>query len=498
MALHEATISILVQLQRECAPFSSVVPRLFASDPRTAKNITLGGNVDYDPFNRYTPFRVEARLDAAVLAAYVERMTSGQGSSSSSSSSSLATANVFVAPHAQALAPRSTQPPPTLSAIPSISSRITTIQTPSTSKQLVQHAPTSLLAPIPGNPPHTHLPIAHIATKHLMVPDVQQWRSVTRGQSPILVNSAVVHSPAVRPHVGTREAPGVMDRVQSPQAILTVRTPESGQAQPSFADALPSAAHPAHPPPSGFTLEGTIELFGIKALTAQFSSWTGTIPSGVTPPKSGKAIYDKAVIAGKFSLSTVLPVLIGTPFDDIVLQNVTFMNQNARFDSTKALGWHVDADLVIGPSCGKLYDILHTVLKIDQPTLHVHAGLGTQQSWSKPLALAGFVLDGTFPGLQVQICQGLTMTSVGAQLMGIRRMELLPNPQIVYDYGVGVFGSFNIDVPGSTTPVELDYQISELGGFVQLAANFKDDVWNNAFGVTGLSVSAERLSFVLA
>lgn len=334
--------------------------------------------------------------------------------------------------------------------------------------------------------PLSAVPASPMATKHLSVNAAHQWRSITSSKpakSPLVVNGAVVWSAGVRPH--TAEQPALVTRPSVTPASATLGTSTTPGQRPGIADAILAAVQP---PPAGFTLEGQIDLFSIKGLTAQFYSWNGSLPADVAPPVTGAPVYDKAVVTGDFKLSNILAKLKGTPFDNITLRNATFVHQNVLLDSTKALGWHVDADFVIEPSCGKLYDLLRTVLKVQEPILHLHAGLGTRQDWGKSLTVASFTLDGTFPGIQVPVCKGFTLTTVGAELLGIHRMERQPTPHTVMDFGFAVFGSFNLDVPGSVIPLELDYRISELGGYVQLSADLKGDLWNDALGVKGLQV----------
>ena len=365
-------------------------------------------------------------------------------------------------------------------------------------KPPVPRNPIPLLAPTPGDVLGVPAPGSHMATRNLTVRAHTQWRSVTAKPSTIKVNGAIVRSPVVRPHqpqkppvikqVTATTAPALVALAAIPQAAAPAAAKQLG-----IADTILATVEP---PPAGFTLEGQIDLFGLKTLQAQFYSWNGPLPPNVDPPLTGTPVYDKAVIAGDFKFSSVISQLQGTAFDNITLRNVTFMHQNAFFDPSKALGWHVDADFVIDKGCGQLYDLLQTVLKVKEPILHLHAGLGANQDWGKSLSISSFTLDGTFPGLQVPITKGFTMTSIGAELLGIRRLERQPNPHFVLDYGFGVFGSFNLEVPGSITPLELDYHIRELGGYVQLSAGLKGDIWTDPLGIKGLQVRASNLTSV--
>ncbi|KAG8697338.1 hypothetical protein FRC11_000097, partial [Ceratobasidium sp. 423] len=60
-------------------------------------------------------------------------------------------------------------------------------------------------------------------------------------------------------------------------------------------------------------------------------------------------------------------------------------------------------------------------------------------------------------------------------------------------YGFGIFGQLNVEVPGSVTPLEFDFDLSEFGGLIQIVAQLNGDIWENAFG-TGLNLSRVQLS----
>jgi hypothetical protein len=405
------------------------------------------GDVDFDPFSRYLPFRIEGELDKAILESYVEENTVGPPPPKKKKKSG------------------KTLPQDTQSAISP--STMVLHRDLSTASELDASPliPSSLsLLAVSNNPGRS-------GVTHLPPIPIYIWRTVLAGASSVNVHEAVIHSPIVRPHVLDENvsAFSIFNNLLSTVALTQDRV--------TMYD----------PPPEGFTLEGDIDLFGIKDLNAKLYVWSGAIPPEVTvitnPP-----IYDKALLTGDFKLSSVLPILNSTPFASITLRDVIFTYQNCVFDPTKAIGWHVDGNFVIEPSCGALYDILRTVLNVQEPIVHVHAGLGLKQGWGKPLSVSSFIFDGLLPGIQLNICDGFTLTSIGIELLGIHRMERVPKPHSVINYGFALFGSFNIDLPGSVTPLELDYRIFEIGGYVHLSSDLGGEDWIEPLGIRGLRV----------
>jgi hypothetical protein len=165
------------------------------------------------------------------------------------------------------------------------------------------------------------------------------------------------------------------------------------------------------------------------------------------------------------------------------------LKQNYEIDSKKGVGFNFDCDVVFDESCGKVHDVLATVLGVKEPSLHLHCGMGKMQGWWVPLSLSSFTLEGTFADVSVSPCKGLTMTSVGVKLFGFHVTKYAPDGSLTSSmaYGFGVFGVMHVDVPGSDKAIELDFEIRESGADVSLFAVMKID-WTNALGVKNLTV----------
>lgn len=182
----------------------------------------------------------------------------------------------------------------------------------------------------------------------------------------------------------------------------------------------------------------------------------------------------------------MIPALKGTAFDNITFSNVSIYHQNYQFDATKAVGWHFNADLVIDKACGALHDVLVQALGVEEPVLDVYVFLGADGGWNKPPSLHSFTLEGVFAGIAVKPIDGVVLSKIGVRIFGIRTLKYDPEVRSALEYGFSVFGTMNLDVPGSTVPLNLEYVIQESGGAIYLGAGI--DTWKNPLGAKGLVV----------
>jgi hypothetical protein len=231
-------------------------------------------------------------------------------------------------------------------------------------------------------------------------------------------------------------------------------------------------------------VQGTIDLFGNKDVTAELDTWHGSPPPGVTIGSAAPSV-GRAIITSSVKLSQLIPSLNEIlPGADLSLRNVSIYHQNYLYDPTKGIGYTLDADLVIDSSLGSLSSILSKVLAVDEATVHVHADLGPDQSLNSAPNVNTLTIEGLFVGRIYAATPGVHITSVGVRLI-LRRS---PNTAATHD--VEVFGTLNLTLPGgSVLPMELDYTLKDVSGTVQLTANLPSGVtWVNPMGVQGFVV----------
>ena len=242
-------------------------------------------------------------------------------------------------------------------------------------------------------------------------------------------------------------------------------------------------------PKSGFVLHGEVHVFD-GAVIGKIEKWIGPAPQddvlGTDPP-----FIERVTVEGDFHMSTLIPLLRGTPYDDIIFRNVAFYHQNYVFDKTKSTGWHFNADWVIDPSCGLLYDILTQVLGVDKPVLNLHTSFGEQLHWDAPFNLytGSFILEGVFRNMTISPVSGLTLTSVGVRLLGIGGFSFTPEPHSTLSFGFDIYGAMKLDVPGSVVPLDLHYEMGLTRSTINFTAKISDETWEDALGVDGLVAS---------
>lgn len=142
---------------------------------------------------------------------------------------------------------------------------------------------------------------------------------------------------------------------------------------------------------------------------------------------------------------------------------------------------------------GILYDFFSTTLGMAVPKITFRMAICTSQGaeWTSFLDCSNFTLEGSLPGLTFKPCAGLHFTSIGVRLLAssVTPPRGSSKAKQTSEYGFQIFGSMLLDVPGSVTPLDLDWVAGTAGSSLQLSASLKGDIWNDAFGVAGLSVS---------
>ncbi|KAF8593814.1 hypothetical protein BDV93DRAFT_529669 [Ceratobasidium sp. AG-I] len=414
----------------------------------------------FNPFSRYIPFEVEGRLDDILLTRVLD-----QGAQTASSS------------HVKSVD----------LTLPAFTGR---------NKSIVSH-PSYQEPTIVWNAAQQRFPYVHAGTAKIISPEIAE--EPTQHDEPdeeqvVKVKGAKVlfsHKEEDKPVKAVRVVQLNLASKKRQAQPLDAPAPVSILAKRLFLG--PILAEPAlDVPQGGFVVVGQVDLFGIPDLSTKFEKWEGPAPSHVDVDPYEPVAVERATLANDIRLSTLVPELKGTAFDTITFRDVTVYHQNYQFDTTKAVGWHFGADLVINESCGALREVLSTVLGVDEPTLSVYLFLGTGGGWHKPPSLHSFVLEGVFAGLASKPIDGVVLSKIGIRLFGIRTMKFDPKPRSALTYGFAVFGSMNLDVPGSVVPLTLDYEIREYGGILLLGASVQ--TWQNPFGAGGLELS--DISFV--
>ncbi|KAI0258477.1 hypothetical protein BC834DRAFT_847332 [Gloeopeniophorella convolvens] len=260
----------------------------------------------------------------------------------------------------------------------------------------------------------------------------------------------------------------------------------------SLKDSVLHGSSSAPPPPDGFVLTGTIDIFGLEGLRTDFYSHHAPPPSHINLPRSIVPIHQLAIVRGPVHASKFFPEFADTEFDIVKLEDV----QNYSLDHTKPPGWHIGASLTFDQNYGAVHDLLVHILGVENPRLDISCLLGAAD-WHKPLSISSFVLEGVFADIHSVPCKGLAFTRVGVRIIGYNALAFVNGVMEMRNtYGFGVFGQLHIDVPGRTIPLELDFDVSQVGIIFQLFASLKAD-WEHAFGVPNLTLKQVGLAVFL-
>lgn len=268
--------------------------------------------------------------------------------------------------------------------------------------------------------------------------------------------------------------------------------------------------------PDNFVLTGKIQPFNQKDLTLEFYSYHGPLPddSKVIPGEGSTPVYQMAIFdrGQKLSISKLIPQFAGTTFDSLAIENIDFIYQvrfettspnnlnffqNMAFDSKKALGFTLEADIVFNEDHGQVHDVLSKFLGISDPKVHLSCALGVLQDWHKPFSFSSFQLEGVFsegipsPASQTADAHlpldSMNIHNVGVRLIGYRSASYSTDGSLVLSniYSYTVFGELSFKL----LPVPVSFEISECEGLVSLT--LKLDEWKQAFRIPQLSVRSK-------
>ncbi|CAE6440418.1 unnamed protein product, partial [Rhizoctonia solani] len=489
--------------------------------PGNDLGLTFNADEVFDPFSRFIPLRVEARLDDAVMDYLYRHVLTTNATSSSQSK--LVTAD-FSSEADLARETFLSQSNPTRASLlsqPNLTATSFSSRTEFATESLLSHSNIAMAGRIPQEffvrdgltvPPsmsYQEPMVLWNAAKHRL-PHVRF--GATKINNPAIPEAPSDDEPEAKPILRVIGADPLFSPVTDGAPVKAVRVVHlklpstqrqvgkdalAAPAQPRIQQLLLSPiladpVAPSQPPEGGFVVVGDIDLFGVSSLNATFEKWEGPAPPDVVILPDRAAAIERATLSEDFHFSSIITALQGTAFDAITFRNVSIYHQNYKFDATKAIGWHFSADLVIDESCRALHEVLSVVLGVSEPTLSIHLFLGASGEWHKRPLLHSFTLEVIFAGLAAKPVEGIVLSKIGVRLFGIRTLKYDPTPRSALEFGFSIFGSMNLDVPGSVVPLTLDYDIQEHGGTICLGASI--DVWKDPFGASGLVLSGVQFS----
>ncbi|KAF8317612.1 hypothetical protein DL93DRAFT_2165474 [Clavulina sp. PMI_390] len=240
----------------------------------------------------------------------------------------------------------------------------------------------------------------------------------------------------------------------------------------------------------------TASLFGLEKLDANMLSYQ--------PPKSrtvstrgGPPVYEIVTLKQPLRLSTIIPELKGTIFDELVLEDVLFTRQNFSIPGGRGAGLHFDAILTVDDAAGDLHSLLSKVLGCKDPKMELYCGMGYFESWSELPQLSSFTLQSTLPN--INIGEEFKLTSLGIRIFAFETSAASDGgsiEELEMSVGFGVFGTLSIQVPSWNHPIVAEFAIEKMSSIVQLSTTAHLE-WKDAFGVSGLTLADVRLGATL-
>jgi hypothetical protein len=159
----------------------------------------------------------------------------------------------------------------------------------------------------------------------------------------------------------------------------------------------------------------------------------------------------------------------------------------------------LEAEIIIDERYSKVHDVLVNFFQIPNDSeslrLRARAVLGPKHRWDTLPSMSGFCLEGVLDlvpkqgskATGIRLGTDITLSQIGIRLLAISSHELGLKARQKMDYGFGAFGTIHIAVSGSTVPLQLEFDVTEMGDLVQIKADLRGALWQNVFG-SGLTV----------
>jgi hypothetical protein len=292
--------------------------------------------------------------------------------------------------------------------------------------------------------------------------------------------------------------PGVsITRIPTPYAIrnLAVIPPDSSNAPLLTAHGVPGGArfdnrvlqeNPAQATPPGYVLTGDIQLFGI--LPAKLYSFQGTASDG--------GVHEIVTISDPLPLATLFPDITEGDFGALRFQDVQLRYDDGVALDSKAPGTWLEGDIVFEGALQLVADIMKSVFNQADPKLHVEFFIGMGRNWTTLQMPTDFAISGSLEGISVDFAGLVKFTTLGVTINF--NTVIIPSPFAEKKImSFGFFGSSLVTVPGSIVPLDMDFTMSIDESIVNLNLTLRDDDWQDAFGIEGLTVSQKPITISL-
>jgi hypothetical protein len=135
-------------------------------------------------------------------------------------------------------------------------------------------------------------------------------------------------------------------------------------------------------------------------------------------------------------------------------------------------------------------DVLQSTFGQANPKLHIEFPVGANRNWNTLPMASDFTIRGSLEGVSVKFGGLVEFTTIGVKINVNKETEPSPYRQFL-SFNFGFFGEALATVPGSVVPLNMEFTMSLDEGILGLMMVLRDEGWDNAFGITGLTASTE-------
>ncbi|KAJ9609487.1 hypothetical protein H2200_005814 [Cladophialophora chaetospira] len=240
--------------------------------------------------------------------------------------------------------------------------------------------------------------------------------------------------------------------------------------------------NPAQATPPGYVLTGDIQLFGM--FPAKLYAFQGTASDG--------GVHEVVTISDQLPLASLFPSVADGDFGSLRFENVQFRYDDGVMVNGKESGTWLEGDVVFEGTLQPVADILKSVFNQSDPKLHVELFIGVNRNWTTIQMPGNFAISGLLPDISADFAGLVKFTSLGVTINFTT--ITIPSPyskKRVISFSF--FGRSLVTVPGSVVPLSMDFTISVDQNIIILNLTLRDDDWQNAFGIPGLTLSSIEL-----
>jgi hypothetical protein len=235
-------------------------------------------------------------------------------------------------------------------------------------------------------------------------------------------------------------------------------------------------SNPIQAVPTGYVLTGDIQLFGI--IPAKLYSFQGTSSDG--------GVLEIVTIADELPIAKLFP-------NSIELGSIRFQNVQLRYSDrpTKdnpSTGTWLEGDLIFQGALEPVADVLRSTFGQADPKLHMEFLIGMDRNWNTLEMPGNFSITGSLEGISVRLGNLVEFTTLGVKIHVNKEYDASPYREF-FSLNFGFFGEALITMPGSIVPLHMDFTMTLDEGMIALSMVLRDPSWDNAFGITGLTVS---------